>query len=476
MSANVVASARSAVICSRRARQRLDVVAASAAVTIASTLGRLLAADRRPAVHRDVGGHRRRRTPLPPDATPERRSSHRRLGPADASEILTLLRAAYITGARAHRDPWLPPLTQTLDDLRAELARPAVHAWGLRERGRLVAAVRVEVDGDVARIGRLVVAPDRQGRGHGTRLLLAAERELAGPASTIELFTGQHSDANLRLYHRIGYRETHRSPAGDYELVHLAKTLTGSTPRSALDAAPAPARGVRIGEMLISSRSPAEYRAMFALTDADLARRILDCPGGASSFTAEVNAGGGDATACDPIYAEHGPDGLAARSRADTDRGHCYVRAHPEQYRWTFFAGPDEHRRTRRACGDRFAADLRAHPERYVPGRIADLPFADAAFDLALSSHLLFTYADRLDPGFHREAILELIRVTRDEVRIFPLVATGHTTTYPQLDQLLGDLRGHGVQARVVDVDYEFQAGGHQMLVCRRATATRRSR
>jgi hypothetical protein len=41
---------------------------------------------------------------------------------------------------------------------------------------------------------------------------------------------------------------------------------------------------------------------MLALTEADLARRILDCPGGMASFTAEVNAAGGDAIACDPIY------------------------------------------------------------------------------------------------------------------------------------------------------------------------------
>ncbi|MFD6454223.1 hypothetical protein ACFWF3_25915 [Nocardia sp. NPDC060220] len=31
------------------------------------------------------------------------------------------------------------------------------------------------------------------------------------------------------------------------------------------------------GEILVSSRSLHEYRAMFALTDDDLGRRILDC-------------------------------------------------------------------------------------------------------------------------------------------------------------------------------------------------------
>ncbi|KQY32398.1 hypothetical protein ASD42_18635 [Nocardia sp. Root136] len=42
------------------------------------------------------------------------------------------------------------------------------------------------------------------------------------------------------------------------------------------------------GEILVSSRSLGEYQAMFALTEDDLGRRILDCPGGAAGFAAEV--------------------------------------------------------------------------------------------------------------------------------------------------------------------------------------------
>jgi hypothetical protein len=82
--------------------------------------------------------------------------------------------------------------------------------------------------------------------------------------------------------------------------------------------------------MLISSRSLGEYQAMFALTEADLACRILDCPGGLASFTAEVNAAGGDAIACDLVYGGLGVDRLTARSVAETERGNRYVRAHYE--------------------------------------------------------------------------------------------------------------------------------------------------
>ena len=150
-----------------------------------------------------------------------------RLDVDDAGEILTLQRAAYVTEARAHGDLTMPPLTQTLDELRAELADPQVTAWGIREHGRLVASVRVcQADRATAEVGRLVVAPDRQGSGLGTALLLAAEARLQAGVTVIRLFTGEHSDANLRLYQRLGYRETGRTPAGSYSLVHLAKART----------------------------------------------------------------------------------------------------------------------------------------------------------------------------------------------------------------------------------------------------------
>lgn len=89
------------------------------------------------------------------------------LGADDAGEIMTLQRAAYVTEAILHDDLALPPLTQTLDERSDELADPAVTA-----------------------LGRLVVAPDLQGRGLGTRLQGAVEEHLPGSVTTVELFTG----------------------------------------------------------------------------------------------------------------------------------------------------------------------------------------------------------------------------------------------------------------------------------------------
>ncbi|WP_135458209.1 GNAT family N-acetyltransferase [Mycobacterium sp. DL99] len=148
----------------------------------------------------------------------------------DAGELLTLQRAAYVTEAQAHDDLSLPPLMQSLDELTTELAKPAVAAFGLRDDAqRLIAAVRVYLfpaDPHTAELGRLVVAPDMQGRGRGSRLLELVEGRLPEQVTDLRLFAGERSLGNLRLYSRFGYQETHRTPTpGGYALVHLTKRV-----------------------------------------------------------------------------------------------------------------------------------------------------------------------------------------------------------------------------------------------------------
>ena len=60
--------------------------------------------------------------------------------------------------------------------------------------------------------------------------------------------------------------------------------------------------------------------------------------------------------------------------------------------------------------------------ERYVPVTLPSLPFKDDEFDLILSAHFLFMYADRLDYPFHLSTVKELLRVSKEEIRIFPLL------------------------------------------------------
>lgn len=151
-----------------------------------------------------------------------------RLSAVDAGEVLTLQRAAYVTEAQAHGDLALPPLVQSLAELAVELTDPKVLALGLREGARLVAAVRVRIEDEAAELGRLVVAPDQQRHGLGSRLLREAEKQVPERVQLLRLFTGEHSAANQRLYKRHGYAEDHRSSGGEYQLVHMTKVLRHS--------------------------------------------------------------------------------------------------------------------------------------------------------------------------------------------------------------------------------------------------------
>ena len=149
----------------------------------------------------------------------------RPITPDDAGEVLTLQRAAFVQEALIYGSPDMPPLTQTLDELRAELEHNLGHV--ALDGPRIVGALRAQQDGELLLIGRIAIAPDQQGRGIGSQLLAAAEEtgRDAG-AREAELFTGSLSEANIRLYEREGYVETERVPqGGGTEQVFMRKQL-----------------------------------------------------------------------------------------------------------------------------------------------------------------------------------------------------------------------------------------------------------
>ncbi|MEV4115580.1 GNAT family N-acetyltransferase [Nonomuraea sp. NPDC049695] len=148
---------------------------------------------------------------------------------ADAGEILTVQRAAYVSEAQLYGDPYIPPLVESLEQVR-KVIESAVVLKAL-DAGRIVGAVRGQVSGTTCLVGRLVVAPDRQGQGLGTALLTALH-EAVPQAEAFDLYTGHLSEANLKLYRRLGYRETHRERMDDHlTLVHLRRQPDRSPPR-----------------------------------------------------------------------------------------------------------------------------------------------------------------------------------------------------------------------------------------------------
>jgi GNAT superfamily N-acetyltransferase len=147
---------------------------------------------------------------------------------ADAGEILTVQRAAFAQEAVLYHEPDIPPLTETLEDIRDALAASIVTVGRIDHR--LVASGRVVVSGRIGHIGRLAVAPDLHGHGLGRALLSAVEASCAGAVDTWELFTGSQTAANLHLYHSAGYHDTHvQHIRGELSLVHMRK-MVGNPP------------------------------------------------------------------------------------------------------------------------------------------------------------------------------------------------------------------------------------------------------
>ena len=124
----------------------------------------------------------------------------------DASSILNLQKKAYQTEAEIYQDWNIPPLNQTLDELKGEFKDQCIlKAVMNTEKNylKIVGSVRAIEEGDVIQIGRLMVDPEFQGLGIGKKLLDAIERIY--PERRLELFTGHLSLDNLRLYQKLGY-------------------------------------------------------------------------------------------------------------------------------------------------------------------------------------------------------------------------------------------------------------------------------
>jgi tRNA (guanine37-N1)-methyltransferase len=124
--------------------------------------------------------------------------------PADAAELYVLQLACWVQEMHDNPGVRIPALHESLEDVRAWLARDTVVV--ARAAGRLVGAVRASLDDEAWEVGRLMVAPDLAGRGVG-RALLARIEGLAPPeATTYALFTGAGSARNQRIYKKSGYR------------------------------------------------------------------------------------------------------------------------------------------------------------------------------------------------------------------------------------------------------------------------------
>jgi ribosomal protein S18 acetylase RimI-like enzyme len=120
----------------------------------------------------------------------------------DLPAILDLQYLAYQSEAKLFNNQNIPPLTQTLQDLQQEYEQGII-LKAVDENNIIIGSVRAYSHNDTLYIGKLMVRPNLQGQGLGTRLL--AELECKYPHKRYELFTSSKSERNIKLYKRLGY-------------------------------------------------------------------------------------------------------------------------------------------------------------------------------------------------------------------------------------------------------------------------------
>ncbi|HXY34357.1 MAG TPA: class I SAM-dependent methyltransferase [Planctomycetaceae bacterium] len=216
-------------------------------------------------------------------------------------------------------------------------------------------------------------------------------------------------------------------------------------------------------------RSFDEYVRMFALSARDLALPIVGCGDGPASFNAEMTQRGHQVISVDPLYRFSAAQ-IAFRVREIADEMVEGARRKSDAFVWTDFRSPEELGRRRLEIVERFLADYESgrRDGRYVQAALPELPFRNGQFELALCSHLLFTYSKLLSEDDHVCAILEMCRVAA-EARIFPVLDMFDGGRSPHLDAVIDRARRAGFAAELIRVPYEFQRGGNEMLKVTRA-------
>jgi len=217
-------------------------------------------------------------------------------------------------------------------------------------------------------------------------------------------------------------------------------------------------------------RSIEEYVEMFDLELDDLkGKRLLDCSAGPAAFACQAANLGIEVVAVDPMY---GATAEELRRVVDHDTEVVKLKSNDNRnLLYDEVVAPDERRKAMEIFLTDFNTGKASH--RYVEGCLPNLPFPDATFDMALSSNFLFLYSDiassgmlttsKFDYEFHLKSIMELLRIARKELRIYPLRAPG-APEHAYLPKIMGALKEQGYLVVLQPVTQRDIKGAEEML------------
>lgn len=228
--------------------------------------------------------------------------------------------------------------------------------------------------------------------------------------------------------------------------------------------APKTKERLNLDKVALIGRTFEEYEKIFRLSDFKSNNiTILDVGSGVSSFCAEASKRGMKVKAMDPIYGYDLIE-LEVKCSKDLDLVIKELNGVEYLYIWEIFRSKDDLKRQREKAYKRFIKHYRDNKSKlYIPEEMPKTTLNNNQFDIILSSHLLFLYDHIFDYSFHKETIMEMLRICSKEIRIFPLVNLyGKKSTF--LLEFLNDTNFRGYEKSIERVEYEFIRGGNEFL------------
>lgn len=216
-------------------------------------------------------------------------------------------------------------------------------------------------------------------------------------------------------------------------------------------------------DIVLIGRTFEEYYKMFELKEISEDKKILDVASGVSSFCAKANLKGYNVTASDRIYC-FSPSEIEEKCARDLELVLEKLPDVKDSYKWNYFKDIRALRKNRELAYKAFIADFEEKGNsRYINVGFPKTQFKDDQFAISLVSHFLFLYDEHLDFNFHKKTILELIRITSDEIRIFPIVNLRYKIS-SFVNKLMKDHEFENYEMKIKKVDYEFLKNGNEML------------
>ncbi|MFT4898536.1 MAG: ubiquinone/menaquinone biosynthesis C-methylase UbiE [Flavobacteriales bacterium] len=220
---------------------------------------------------------------------------------------------------------------------------------------------------------------------------------------------------------------------------------------------------ITLDQVALVGRTYNEYKRMFDVTKESLeGKKVLDVAAGVSSFCAIGNAVGLNITAIDPAY-YFMADEIETKAEEDLDTVLAKLAFNKSHYNWDFYHDIEGVRISRFKAYQTFLKDYQSNPSNYIPGEVSKLPFEDKEFDTTLVSHLMFLYDHLFTEEEQIATFRELIRVTRNEIIIFPTKnLSGQNSKW--VDLIIKNTEFLEHTFRLEKAQFEFQKGNSLRL------------